>query len=115
MKQALASFFYRIHTTETLPGRSSSIKDGFLLSSQLEVVIGLHDCSFIRFAYNVCWQPIKIFGCAVCAEEGDGSGYFYLKSNGKLGSEDSGRRRIAKYSVALQFLILEGITEDYEQ
>ncbi|XP_015895906.1 uncharacterized protein LOC107429689 isoform X2 [Ziziphus jujuba] len=46
---------------------------------------------------------------------GDGSGSFYLKSNGNLGSEDSGRRRIAKYSIALQYLILEGITEPCEQ
>lgn len=56
----------------------------------------------------------RLLGVFIFAE-GDGSGSFYLKSNGNLGSEDSGRRRIAKYSIALQYLILEGITEPCEQ
>lgn len=54
---------------------------------------------------------IKIRLLGVCAE-GDGSGSFYLKSNSNLGSDSLGRRRIAKYSIALHYLVLEGITED---
>ncbi|KAL5800657.1 hypothetical protein ACOSQ3_032289 [Xanthoceras sorbifolium] len=48
--------------------------------------------------------------------EGDGStGSFLLKINNNLGSGGSKRMRTAKYSIALQYLYLEGITEDSEQ
>ncbi|KAF3430914.1 hypothetical protein FNV43_RR25644 [Rhamnella rubrinervis] len=46
---------------------------------------------------------------------GDGSGSFYLKSNSNLGSDSLGRTIIAKYSIALHYLVLEGITEDHER
>uniref|UniRef100_A0A2N9I5B7 Uncharacterized protein n=1 Tax=Fagus sylvatica TaxID=28930 RepID=A0A2N9I5B7_FAGSY len=46
--------------------------------------------------------------------KGDGSGSFILKSNGNSGSGSSVRIRTAKYSIALQYLILEGIMEDSE-
>lgn len=42
--------------------------------------------------------------------EGDGSGSFILKSN-----SSSESKRTAKYTIALQYLCLEGITEDCEQ
>lgn len=48
---------------------------------------------------------------------GDGLGSFVLKSNSILvsGSSTTSRVRTAKYSIALQHLTLEGITEDSEQ
>jgi hypothetical protein len=46
---------------------------------------------------------------------GEGSGSFVLmKSNSSLGSGSSLRTKTAKYSIALQYLFLEGITEDSE-
>ncbi|XP_050276086.1 uncharacterized protein LOC126718073 isoform X1 [Quercus robur] len=47
--------------------------------------------------------------------KGGGSGSFILKSNSNSGSGSSVRIRTAKYSIALQYLILEGITEGSEQ
>ncbi|KAK9277351.1 hypothetical protein L1049_006893 [Liquidambar formosana] len=44
--------------------------------------------------------------------KGDGSGSFLLKDNINLGSGSSERMKTAKYSIALQYLLLEGITED---
>ncbi|KAL7241344.1 hypothetical protein ACSBR2_006879 [Camellia fascicularis] len=46
--------------------------------------------------------------------KGDGSGSFLLKNNIYSGSALSQRMRTAKYSIALQYLVLEGITEDGE-
>lgn len=47
---------------------------------------------------------------------GDGSGSFFLKKNIYLGSTnlELQRMRTAKYSIALQYLVLEGINEDME-
>ncbi|KAK2634796.1 hypothetical protein Ddye_029588 [Dipteronia dyeriana] len=44
--------------------------------------------------------------------KGDGTGSFLLKTNNNSGSGGSKRMRTAKYSIALQYLYLEGITED---
>lgn len=44
----------------------------------------------------------------MCAE-GDGSGSFVLKDN-----SNSGRTKTAKYSISLQYLFLEEITEASE-
>ena len=63
------------------------------------------DSPFILGSYMV------VLGC--CAP-GHGSGSFILKSNGNSGSGSSLRIRTAKYSIALQYLILEGIMEDSE-
>lgn len=48
--------------------------------------------------------------------KGDGSGSFFLKKNIYLGSTnlELQRMRTAKYSIALQYLVLEGINEDGE-
>ncbi|PON91798.1 hypothetical protein TorRG33x02_123960 [Trema orientale] len=48
--------------------------------------------------------------------KGDGSGSFILKSNNNIGNGSSERTnsKTAKYSIALQYLFLEGITEDCE-
>ncbi|KAJ4720324.1 tRNA dimethylallyltransferase [Melia azedarach] len=46
---------------------------------------------------------------------GDGSGSFLLKNNNYSESYDSGRTRTAKYSIALQYLFLEGIIEETER
>ncbi|KAL5552586.1 hypothetical protein UlMin_039987 [Ulmus minor] len=47
--------------------------------------------------------------------KGDGSGSFVMKSNNNLGNGISKRNRTAKYSIALQYLFLEGIAEDCDQ
>ncbi|CBI35670.3 hypothetical protein VitviT2T_001618 [Vitis vinifera] len=44
--------------------------------------------------------------------KGDGSGSFLLTNGINSGSGSSGRRRTAKYSIALQYLFLEDVTED---
>ncbi|CAN1279406.1 hypothetical protein LINPERPRIM_LOCUS17000 [Linum perenne] len=46
--------------------------------------------------------------------KGDGKGSFLLTSNGVSTSGKSPVRRTAKYSIMLQYLIVEGITEDEE-
>ncbi|KAG5526806.1 hypothetical protein RHGRI_032916 [Rhododendron griersonianum] len=46
--------------------------------------------------------------------KGDGSGSFLLKNNISSGSSLSDRTKTAKYSIALQYLVLEVITEDGE-
>ncbi|KAF7113917.1 hypothetical protein RHSIM_RhsimUnG0101400 [Rhododendron simsii] len=46
--------------------------------------------------------------------KGDGSGSFLLKNNISSGSSLSERTRTAKYSIALQYLVLEVIIEDGE-
>lgn len=46
---------------------------------------------------------------------GDGLGSFVLKSNSSSVTGSSVRMRTAKYSIALQHLTLEGITEESEQ
>ncbi|KAI8527834.1 hypothetical protein RHMOL_Rhmol12G0104900 [Rhododendron molle] len=46
--------------------------------------------------------------------KGDGSGSFLLKNNISSRSSLSERTRTAKYSIALQYLVLEVITEDGE-
>lgn len=46
--------------------------------------------------------------------EGDGSGSFLLKNNISSGRSLSETTRTAKYSIALQCLVLEVITEDGE-
>ena len=43
---------------------------------------------------------------------GDGSGSFLLTNGINSGSGSSGRTRTAKYSIALQYLFLEDVTED---
>lgn len=49
--------------------------------------------------------------------EGDGCGSFFLKSNfnSNTASLDSQSTRSAKYSIALQYLVFEGISADAEQ
>ncbi|GMN49362.1 hypothetical protein TIFTF001_018519 [Ficus carica] len=46
--------------------------------------------------------------------KGDSSGSFTLKSNGNLRNSSSETKKTAKYSIALQYLFLEEITEDCE-
>ncbi|RAL55023.1 hypothetical protein DM860_013719 [Cuscuta australis] len=46
---------------------------------------------------------------------GDGFGSFLLKKGNNFGVEKSNGPRTAKYSIALQYLVLEGILEDEEQ
>ena len=46
--------------------------------------------------------------------EGDSSGSFTLKSNGNLRNSSSETKKTAKYTIALQYLFLEEITEDCE-
>lgn len=46
--------------------------------------------------------------------KGDSSGLFTLKSNGNLRNSSSETKKTAKYSIALQYLFLEEITEDCE-
>ncbi|OAY42530.1 uncharacterized protein LOC110622011 [Manihot esculenta] len=46
--------------------------------------------------------------------KGDGKGSFLLRRRSNLESGSSERTRIAKYSIALQYLFLEGILEDDE-
>ncbi|XP_059633462.1 uncharacterized protein LOC132276166 [Cornus florida] len=46
--------------------------------------------------------------------KGDGSGSFLMKNSFRLGNAGLERMRTAKYSIALQYLVLEGITEDTE-
>ncbi|KAK4597475.1 hypothetical protein RGQ29_015129 [Quercus rubra] len=55
------------------------------------------------------WVPI------IFTIKGGGSGSFVLKSNSNSSSDSPVRIRTAKYSIALQHLILEGITEESEQ
>ncbi|XP_059447901.1 uncharacterized protein LOC132179244 isoform X3 [Corylus avellana] len=55
------------------------------------------------------WVP------AIFTIRGDGSGSFFLmKSNSSSGSGSSVRTRTANYSIALQYLFLEEITQDSE-
>lgn len=49
----------------------------------------------------------------VCGE-GNGTGSFILKTNDDLGDGSPEKTKTAKYSIALQYLFLEGITEDCE-
>ncbi|CAA2955161.1 Hypothetical predicted protein [Olea europaea subsp. europaea] len=51
--------------------------------------------------------------CIYTIREGDGSGSFILKNNSDTTRAE--RMRTAKYSIALQYLVLEGVTEDEEQ
>lgn len=51
------------------------------------------------------------FGVCVC--EGDGSGSFILKDYNS-GSGISRKRKTARYSIALQYLVLEEINEEGE-
>ncbi|CAI9756386.1 unnamed protein product [Fraxinus pennsylvanica] len=51
--------------------------------------------------------------CIYTIREDDGSGSFILKNNSDITSAE--RKRTAKYSIALQYLVLEGITEDEER
>ncbi|XP_065853349.1 uncharacterized protein [Euphorbia lathyris] len=44
--------------------------------------------------------------------KGDGKGSFLLSRNNNSGSEYSEKTRTAKYSIALQYLVFEGIIED---
>ncbi|KAJ4845197.1 hypothetical protein Tsubulata_033874 [Turnera subulata] len=46
--------------------------------------------------------------------KGDGNGSFLLVGNCNVGSENPERMRTAKYSIAFQYLTLEGISEDEE-
>ena len=61
---------------------------------------------------NLIVNYMIVLGC--CAP-GGGSGSFVLKSNSNSSSDSPVRIRTAKYSIALQYLILEGITEESEQ
>ena len=110
MKPDLASLRCQIRTTETLPvpGCSSSTRDGFPPSSPSQVI-----CFFVHtfiskgndFVRKNNNNNKKTVGY-VCTE-GDGSGSFTLKSNG---NEENGMlTKTAKYSIALQYLVLEGI------
>lgn len=44
--------------------------------------------------------------------EGDGSGSFILKSGGSSSNGDFGGRIAAKYSISLQYLVLEELIEE---
>ncbi|XP_050276087.1 uncharacterized protein LOC126718073 isoform X2 [Quercus robur] len=69
-------------------------------------------------AINHAKRCLASFSCQIHTTEtpqGGGSGSFILKSNSNSGSGSSVRIRTAKYSIALQYLILEGITEGSEQ
>lgn len=44
--------------------------------------------------------------------EGDGSGAFLLKTSRSSSSRDFGGRIAAKYSIALQYLVLEELIEE---
>ncbi|CAK7336055.1 unnamed protein product [Dovyalis caffra] len=46
--------------------------------------------------------------------KGDGNGSFLLRSNNNVGSDNSEKMKIAKYSLVHQCLFLEGITENEE-
>ena len=129
-RRCLASFSCQIHTTETPQGCFSSIRDGFQLFLQLKVgfmswtfLVMKADSLIVYFSLisyyallccllNLIVTYMIVLGC--CAL-GGGSGSFILKSNSNSGSGSSGRIRTAKYSIALQYLILEGITEDSER
>lgn len=47
--------------------------------------------------------------------KGDGPGSFLLRNNNYSRSGTSGKTRTAKYSIALKYLVFEGITDDNEQ
>lgn len=47
--------------------------------------------------------------------KGDGSGSYLLEKNVNSASGGSGKTRAAKFSVALQYLVLEGIINEREQ
>lgn len=44
--------------------------------------------------------------------EGDGSGSFLLKKNSSSSNKDLERRVAVKYSIALQYLVLEELIEE---
>ncbi|CAH9112780.1 unnamed protein product [Cuscuta europaea] len=46
---------------------------------------------------------------------GDGFGSFFLRRSYKFGIDKSSGSKTAKYSVSLQYLLLEGISEDAEE
>ncbi|CAH9082533.1 unnamed protein product [Cuscuta epithymum] len=46
---------------------------------------------------------------------GDGFGSFFLRRSCKFGVDKSSGSKTAKYSVSLQYLLLEGISEDAEE
>lgn len=46
--------------------------------------------------------------------EGDGNGSFLLKNYSNVGSDNTEKRKVAKYSLVYQRLLLEGIIEDEE-
>lgn len=48
-------------------------------------------------------------------DTGDGFGSFLLKYNNYSATGNSKTTRTAKYSIAFQYLLLEGITEDSDQ
>ncbi|MCD7468201.1 hypothetical protein HAX54_006179 [Datura stramonium] len=47
--------------------------------------------------------------------KGDGSGSYLIRSSNNSGVAKSAGTKLAKYSIALQYLVFEGITEDEEQ
>ena len=76
------------------------------------------DCLFFSdYALLCCLLNLIVTYMIVlgCCSLGGGSGSFILKSNSNSGSGNSVRIRTAKYSIALQYLILEGITKGSEQ
>ena len=141
MKEGHANFCSLIHTMGTPQGCSSFIKDGSLPFTRSKVgypleITALQSslfliCSFsignlerlvlmviadafspficlLEFSFGI---PKMIFLCI--SMEGDGSGSFLLK-NIYSGNATTERMRTAKYSVALQYIILEGITDGTE-
>lgn len=99
---------------ETPPGCSSSIRDGFPPSLPLKVcLLNLMLCLRVQ-SHWLCWIFQLDEELLDFCGEGDGSGSFILKGNINLGNGSSEKTKTAKYSISLQYLFLEGITEDCE-
>lgn len=75
-------------------------------------------CLIIDFLLQLYSSPYRKYNfflliSSLLSTEGDGSGSFILKNNSDTTRAE--RMRTAKYSIALQYLVLEGVTEDEEQ
>ena len=85
-----------------------------LLSSLVEtnpsmvVIFDYSPCSHMSISfYLIAYEHLSLD-----LSEGDEAGSFILKGRGSSGTQNHDKTKIAKYSIALQYLLLERIFED---
>lgn len=116
VKQGLAGFYYLIRTMGILQGRYLSTRGGFAPFLQSRVVFSTFILLNLCVTCNFFMYILSLFFFLCFCGKGDDSGSFCLKYNKYSEIGSSKGTKTAKYSVAFQYLLLEGITEvDDEQ